>query len=689
MATFNNVATTSPASGTTVTATLPTFSAGDIVLLYISGKYNASVTRGSDPSGWTFVSARSGGTVTTGNDAGDSFIFLYAKVMVGGESNPVYTHSAGGNSINATAISYTPASGKLWTDRADLTQIPMAFGNDTTTATPITSGAVTFGTQPNAALGDAVVCFAAAPTDAGSAQSSPTVTWAAGISGGTVTGRSYTENIQGADSCALCWEHVGFTGTSTSTVTMSTVATGATNFYGPVLGVWLREQAVTNASAECATGTGTANNVTLPAWVEVSFARLVTPGASAPATNAPAECATGSGAADDSPVALGLSVESAAGTGAADDAGASLGMSAQDVTGTGTAYDTTVTASSNALAECATGTGAADDPTVSTAAATDAPAEAATGTGAAGDAGASLAVNAEAATGTGTAYDTTVSIPAAVDVSFARFTIAAQTLAGVGEGTGTAHDATVSTDSATSASAECATGTGEAPFDSTGNSVSVELTSQSPIDGTGTAYDATVTTGSSTSANAEAATGTGSADDAGVSLGVNAEVATGTGAAHDTTVTTGSDLSVNAECATATGAADDALARLSPNVLVESAAGTGQANDATVTTGADLVVNAGVATGTGAADDTGSSVGAAAGEASALSAPLEPSAALVAAVEAALAQGVAHDPTFSVGTLGDLVQSDAASPGLVQSTATSPGLTQSEATSPTLTEVPV
>lgn len=239
MGTFVNSVATSPASGTAVTATLPTFVNGDVVLIAISGKYNASSTIGATPAGWVLCESRSGGTVTTGNDVGDSFLWIYAKLMVGGEANPVFG-ATGGNSINAIAASYRPAAGRQWLDAGDWSQVPVAFGNDTTTATPLTSGAVTFSTQPVATIGNIVACFGAIPTDLGTANSLPVVTFAAGIGAGTVTARVYTENAQGADTAAMHWDHVGFTGTSTSTVLM-TITTGATENSGPVVGLWLRE----------------------------------------------------------------------------------------------------------------------------------------------------------------------------------------------------------------------------------------------------------------------------------------------------------------------------------------------------------------------------------------------------------------------------------------------------------------
>lgn len=241
MGTFVNSVATSPASGTAVTATLPTFANGDVVLIQVSGKYNAASTRGATPAGWTLVRAGSGGVVTTGNDAGDSFQWVYAKLMIGGEANPAFAATLG-DSINAIAASYRPAAGKQWLDAGNWANIPFAFGDDTTIATPLTSGAVTFSTQPVATIGDVVCCFGAIPTDLGTANSLPVVTFAAGIGAGTVTARVYTENAQGADTAAMHWDHVGFTGTSTSTVTMS-ITTGATNNYGPVLGLWLREVA--------------------------------------------------------------------------------------------------------------------------------------------------------------------------------------------------------------------------------------------------------------------------------------------------------------------------------------------------------------------------------------------------------------------------------------------------------------
>jgi hypothetical protein len=187
VATFvGTVGTPGTGSAGTITPDVPSWSAGDLMLIAIGGKYAAATTPDT-PSGWTLIRQATGGTVTTGNDAGDSFIFLYGRIMQGGDTIPAFTNS-GANSTWAIAEAWTPASGALWFDAANLTQIPWVAANDTTTASPVT-GSGTFSTQPVATAGAQLSSWAAFPSDTGSAMTSPGTT-NGGLSGGTTTART-------------------------------------------------------------------------------------------------------------------------------------------------------------------------------------------------------------------------------------------------------------------------------------------------------------------------------------------------------------------------------------------------------------------------------------------------------------------------------------------------------------------
>lgn len=192
--------------------------------------------------------------------------------------------------------------------------------------------------------------------------------------------------------------------------------------------------------------------------------------------------------------------------------------------------------STSANAENAAATGAANDPAVSVAPASDV----AAGTGAAQTPTASAAVNADSAAGTGAAQN--AAIGATVD-------------AGAAAGSVGAFDAAVAA------------------------AVNVENAA-----GTAAANDATVSTAAQTSANAENASGAGAANDAAVAGAASADVATVTGSALDA----GISATVPAGVATATGAALDALTPALPDAA--PASGSGSAFDALIVLAVDTEV---------------------------------------------------------------------------------------------------
>ncbi len=184
-------------------------------------------------------------------------------------------------------------------------------------------------------------------------------------------------------------------------------------------------------------------------------------------------------------------------------------------------------------------------------------------------------------------------------------------------GSGAADNASV----AVTAGAESATGTGAALWDSTGDSISLELSALAAIEGTGTAYDATVATGGTSTATAEPAPGTGTAHAATVAITAAATGAAGTGTANDTPVA----LGAAAEAASGTGSADNAVVQIpgATTAPAEVATGTGAAQDAL----AVILAAAEAATGTGAA--------------------LDATIAVLVAAEAALGSGAALQPFVS------------------------------------------
>lgn len=259
MATRRASTGTVPAGTASFTLTLATHAAGDLLLAWVGGKYGATATIPAAPSGWVKIGSTTGGTVTTGTDAGDSFVAVYAKVAASSsETNPVF--SAGGTAPDSwwgIAESFTPAAGKEWDDRFAFASAPQLAVNDTSATTPVT-GSGTYGTQPNANRGDTIAACAAIPTDAGTGASSPGVTFSAGASGGSASVGTYVENALGADSAGISYALVGFTGASTGTTTLTVTVAGATNNYGPTLAVWLRES-TTKTGSDSAAATDTSS----------------------------------------------------------------------------------------------------------------------------------------------------------------------------------------------------------------------------------------------------------------------------------------------------------------------------------------------------------------------------------------------------------------------------------------------
>lgn len=245
MATRIAGASTVPVVTGTVSITMATHQAGDLLIIAIGGKYNATTGAFSTSpvdSGFTQVAFVSGGTVTTGNDAGDSFLGIYAKVATSAaETAGVISGGLAPNSWWMICESFRPDSGKVWTDAAALASIPSISANDTTAATPLT-GTGTFSPQPVAAQGAMLVAFGAFPSDLGSSIGAVVLS-NGGLTGGATAALTYVENALGADSGGASWLYTGFTGTASGATTMSVTIVSLSNNYGPLVAMWLRETA--------------------------------------------------------------------------------------------------------------------------------------------------------------------------------------------------------------------------------------------------------------------------------------------------------------------------------------------------------------------------------------------------------------------------------------------------------------
>jgi hypothetical protein len=245
-----------PTSASAFTPTLPTNAAGDRMTLVVTGKYNTT----SVPTinqGWTLVGSGTGGTGSTGNDAGQTFWAVYQKDSGGSETAPTVT--PGGTAPNSwewICTSHRPGSGFTWADTIATSGNWVKAASDTSTSSPLTGTAAAFGTNPTA--GDAIFCVGVIPTDLGTALGTTTLT-CTGLSGGTKSTASsqYIEASLGQDSAAVWAGWTDFTGTASAGVAMSFTVTGASNQSGSLVAVALRQVSTGYTGTATLSGTAT------------------------------------------------------------------------------------------------------------------------------------------------------------------------------------------------------------------------------------------------------------------------------------------------------------------------------------------------------------------------------------------------------------------------------------------------
>ena len=236
------VTTGAPATAAAFAPTLPSHATGDRMVLVVTGKYNTT----SIPTinqGWVLVQSGTGGTGTTGNDAGQTFWAVYAKdAASGAETAPTVT--PGGTAPNSWEWAcFTYSHGSTgWVDAITNGAGWVTAASDSTTASPLTgtAGAWT-GVEPTS--GDAILAVGVIPTDLGSALGATTLT-CTGLSGGTKSTATsqYVENALGQDSALVWADWVDFTGTASAGLAMSFTVTGATNQSGSLVAIALRAE---------------------------------------------------------------------------------------------------------------------------------------------------------------------------------------------------------------------------------------------------------------------------------------------------------------------------------------------------------------------------------------------------------------------------------------------------------------
>lgn len=175
------------AAGTTsVAPTYQTITAGNLVVLVVTGKYPSNFP--STPSGFTHVNTASSNLgEAAGADAGDVWASVYTKIGTGGESGTQSVTITSGNSALGQIFQVSCAGGQTF-------QIASAVGRDTADDS---SMSITFDSDPGVTSGDLILLATAGNSDSGGVSSlSLSQT---GITYGAITQRELTGTTQGDD----------------------------------------------------------------------------------------------------------------------------------------------------------------------------------------------------------------------------------------------------------------------------------------------------------------------------------------------------------------------------------------------------------------------------------------------------------------------------------------------------------
>jgi hypothetical protein len=231
------VATTSgaPVSAAAFALTLPSHSAGDLLLCVVSGKDNTVGTLTIN-QGWTSAGQFTGGTGTNAADTGTVFMAVFYKIAASGtETAPTVTPgSPAPNTWTWMCRSFAPSSG------ATMVAPQASFASDTVTGTTGLTGTPAAFSPAVDGASTIVQAAGVIPTDTGSANSvAEAILTVPGFTGGTVTVNTtdFVETSLGTDT-AMLWSHLsGATGTSTGAPTVTFGVTAGNNDSGGVLAI--------------------------------------------------------------------------------------------------------------------------------------------------------------------------------------------------------------------------------------------------------------------------------------------------------------------------------------------------------------------------------------------------------------------------------------------------------------------
>lgn len=226
----------SASGGTSVSPAYPaSIAAGDLLLLVVGQKPSAANGGScSTPAGWTPVASLTGaggyGT-TLGADTGNTNLYAFAKVAVGGESGSLAV-TVGTNGVCWARIMRVTNPSGVW-------DVAGASGSDTSAG----SVSVGFGADPGVTAGDLVIGAMCIPTDVTTpSQFSAQAFSQAGVTWGTVTEIGEADSATGNDIGGFLVHAPVSAGTGSAAPTMTATAGGTTtNVRGPALFVRVRE----------------------------------------------------------------------------------------------------------------------------------------------------------------------------------------------------------------------------------------------------------------------------------------------------------------------------------------------------------------------------------------------------------------------------------------------------------------
>lgn len=188
----------------------------------------------SDPTNWTKIGEKTGGTGTQGTDTGKGKIAAWYRdgVFSGGQSVSVTS----GNSSWGVIVTYERDPTKIWA-------APVYTTGDDTTGGGVTYSAVC-AADPGWTSGDVMISGIFVPTDAQTGVTKPVASdyiTATGIVIVTSASLSTPETNFGNDSGGFVADVTDVTGTALSAPTVKADFTAATNTYGPCIVIRLRQ----------------------------------------------------------------------------------------------------------------------------------------------------------------------------------------------------------------------------------------------------------------------------------------------------------------------------------------------------------------------------------------------------------------------------------------------------------------